>query len=632
MECPECKQEFDEEIKIPRILTACGHTICETCLKTRYKKKNIICPQCSVTTIASNLSVLPSNLALIQLKQKKNTIENCSKHNKSIEAYCCTDKTLVCVICLLEDGHKSHELTTVPKAAKKCRDLIVNYAQIAAFNLEFIIKESKDIEEKQNNLMVSYNNLIKDFTVIFDILKKILIEKETQIKEKLKKILNDEVAALNNKNNLLQKHSQNIEKFKNESLLAENDNDVDFISSFPKREELAKAATTKLQPISKIDLFSSFSVETEVADLIKLIQNKFFPKSKAKPQKKPGKDSKPKVLAKPSNKTIPKPAFTHDWQNISAISRVQSDEDTLSMKSFDFNSLYKLHSTKVYTISGFSDKALTNTELFDSQTETWQLLNECISPRTQFSAIVYNTNIMILGGKQAGKRLATCEFFDFNTNNWSISQISLPKARSGFVALTISSIYYLDDIYLIGGNDGNVLRSFEIYNMNEWISLPSMNHKRDELAAVVGPDLNIYAIGGYNNEALVLDSAEVYLLETEIWEEIPNMLNPRRALSAVSLPDGIYVIGGYNGTTYLKDVEKYDHRNKIWVSLASMKYPRCTLSCVASGDCQFIYAIGGFNGNALNVVERYSVVENKWEEIGSLKFPRFMHCSVAVSE
>ena len=74
---------------------------------------------------------------------------------------------------------------------------------------------------------------------------------------------------------------------------------------------------------------------------------------------------------------------------------------------------------------------------------------------------------MILGGKQAGKRLATCEFFDFNTNNWSISQISLPKARSGFVALTISSIYYLDDIYLIGGNDGNVLRSFEIYNMNE---------------------------------------------------------------------------------------------------------------------------------------------------------------------
>jgi len=32
----------------------------------------------------------------------------------------------------------------------------------------------------------------------------------------------------------------------------------------------------------------------------------------------------------------------------------------------------------------------------------------------------------------------------------------------------------------------------------------------------------------------------------------------RRALAAVSLPDGIYAIGGFNGTSYLSSVEKYD--------------------------------------------------------------------------
>lgn len=32
----------------------------------------------------------------------------------------------------------------------------------------------------------------------------------------------------------------------------------------------------------------------------------------------------------------------------------------------------------------------------------------------------------------------------------------------------------------------------------------------------------------------------------------------RRALAAVSMPDGIYSIGGFNGSSYLSSVEKYD--------------------------------------------------------------------------
>jgi len=31
---------------------------------------------------------------------------------------------------------------------------------------------------------------------------------------------------------------------------------------------------------------------------------------------------------------------------------------------------------------------------------------------------------------------------------------------------------------------------------------------------------------------------------------------PRRALSAVTLPDGIYVMGGFDGFNYLNTVEK----------------------------------------------------------------------------
>jgi len=38
------------------------------------------------------------------------------------------------------------------------------------------------------------------------------------------------------------------------------------------------------------------------------------------------------------------------------------------------------------------------------------------------------------------------------------------------------------------------------------------------------------------------------------------MSTPRRALTVVTLPDGIYAIGGYDGSKYLNSVEKFDIR------------------------------------------------------------------------
>lgn len=61
-----------------------------------------------------------------------------------------------------------------------------------------------------------------------------------------------------------------------------------------------------------------------------------------------------------------------------------------------------------------------------------------------------------------------------------------------------------------------------------------------------------------------------------------------------------------------------------------MNTSRCTLSAVASIDCQFIYAMGGFNGTSLDVVERYNTLTDEWEFITSMKNKRFMHEAVAM--
>jgi len=63
-----------------------------------------------------------------------------------------------------------------------------------------------------------------------------------------------------------------------------------------------------------------------------------------------------------------------------------------------------------------------------------------------------------------------------------------------------------------------------------------------------------------------------------------------------------------------------------------MQTARCTLSAVASSDCQFIYVIGGYNGQALNIVERYDVVKDTWEFMPPMLVKRFMHQTVNIMQ
>jgi hypothetical protein len=99
----------------------------------------------------------------------------------------------------------------------------------------------------------------------------------------------------------------------------------------------------------------------------------------------------------------------------------------------------------------------------------------------------------------------------------------------------------------------------------------------------------------------------------------------RRSLGAVALPDGIYVIGGYDGQRYLNQVEKLDIARNEWLSLAPMLTNRCSFAAVSSSDCKKIIIIGGYNGQALDLVESYGVGEDVWRQLPSLLSPRYMH-------
>lgn len=49
---------------------------------------------------------------------------------------------------------------------------------------------------------------------------------------------------------------------------------------------------------------------------------------------------------------------------------------------------------------------------------------------------------------------------------------------------------------------------------------------------------------------------EAFDFDKQRWEIVAEMREGKRALNAVALPDGIYVLGGYNGKEYLSEVTK----------------------------------------------------------------------------
>ena len=143
----------------------------------------------------------------------------------------------------------------------------------------------------------------------------------------------------------------------------------------------------------------------------------------------------------------------------------------------------------------------------------------------------------------------------------------------------------------------------------------------------MGPDHKLYAIGGFNQTEGCLNSIEAFDFQKQQWEVVICMDEGRRALNAVALPDGIYVIGGYNGKEYLATVSRLDLQSLTWTNLRSMSTARGTFAALISQNCCYIYCVGGFNGHPLDHVERYDCMKNTWDYLAPMKQKRFMHAA-----
>jgi kelch-like protein 2/3 len=118
----------------------------------------------------------------------------------------------------------------------------------------------------------------------------------------------------------------------------------------------------------------------------------------------------------------------------------------------------------------------------------------------------------------------------------------------------------------------------------------------------------ILLVGGDDSSG-PLSTADLFDPATGVWQRAPPLNHPRWGLTAVSIGNIVYAIGGFETSSSVDWVEAWDSgADAGWEDLSPMPTPRWGLSAALGQDGR-IYAIGGlggFSGTGLSTVEAYT--------------------------
>ena len=221
-----------------------------------------------------------------------------------------------------------------------------------------------------------------------------------------------------------------------------------------------------------------------------------------------------------------------------------------------------------------TDFLLNLTENTKGRDGKWYPLLPAMPTKRDSAAAIYNgCSLIVAGGSEGGKRVATVEVLDTNTRQWSTAS-SLPHPY-WWATLGICG----DRLYMLGGYDQDgyptcsVLtcsvpellqscqtqslagkpRTLTLKKKQVWRHVTDAPHCKSTCSVFCG---RLVAMGGEDEAGKVTTAINAYNETTDSWETMADMPTARYAALVAIVSGKILVIGGYGGLTRLDTVEK----------------------------------------------------------------------------
>jgi N-acetylneuraminic acid mutarotase len=277
---------------------------------------------------------------------------------------------------------------------------------------------------------------------------------------------------------------------------------------------------------------------------------------------------------------------------------------------------------KIYAIGGVNnEEQLDVNEEYDPATDTWKDRAPMPTARSGFAVAVYQSKIYVIGGTVGDSDnvgfTGRTEVYDPATNTWE-RKADMPTPRADLCASVING-----KIYLIGGKeywlDGPLYHELDVNEVydptsNSWTAESRIPIPVFGYASVV-VDGKIYVFGGarqlltgFNNLTSV-SSNQVYDVINDMWLSRAGLPAAEsyavaEATLGLTAPKRVYVVGGFDQSSYSNVLRVYDSEPDAWSAGASMLTARGYFGLAVVDDV--LYAIGGSDGeNMLDVNERY---------------------------
>jgi DNA-binding CsgD family transcriptional regulator len=264
----------------------------------------------------------------------------------------------------------------------------------------------------------------------------------------------------------------------------------------------------------------------------------------------------------------------------------------------------------IYVVGGLTAQGWSaEVDAYDPAFDRWSRRASKLTAVSNVGAAVVGGLIYVPGGLDEKNVVRDIlEVYDPRSDTWSVAT-SLPAPVCAYAIAAVE-----DGFYLFGGWDGQrYLDAVYHYQVSTaaWRREASLKVARGfAAAATVGG--RIYVVGGLD------DTTEFSLCESydpalhaagkDPWRTLSPM-SQGRAGHGMTISEGyLYVVGG-GWDSYLAYNERYDVANDAWSTFESPllgEWRTLGLSAISAQSGTFLYAIGGWNGQCLSVVQAYS--------------------------
>jgi DNA-binding CsgD family transcriptional regulator len=270
---------------------------------------------------------------------------------------------------------------------------------------------------------------------------------------------------------------------------------------------------------------------------------------------------------------------------------------------------------RIYAVAGETDSGATGAlERYDPVADAWTALAPKPVPVADVGAAVVGGRIYVPGGRLAGGVVthpvaspltgavtspvtSTMEVYDPARDAWEV-RAPLPVAVSAYALVAFEG-----KLYLFGGWDGvRYLSSVYEYDpgRDAWTERTPMPTARGFAGAAVA-DGKVFVVGGYDGEKALAVNEE-YAPSREggqgpAWAQRAPLPEGRAALSAISVVDLVYAIGGGQEQGSLP-LAKFSFRTDSWQEEANPFSPAVqvfTGAALSHVDAK-VYVLGGSDG------------------------------------